>query len=95
MRTLVFLSRVAVLMNGMFILYLFGYYKLLPVDNSYLTGLIVTTGMIIAPLLNLVLHPVLLIAFTTRRSMIGIPAWILMFNLFCFIFQIFFYFVIR
>jgi hypothetical protein len=95
MRTLVFLSRVAVLMNVMFLLYLAGYYGLLPVDNNYLTGLIVTTGMGIAPILNLVLHPAIFVTFTIRRSMIGIPAWIIIFNLFCFIFQIFFYFIIK
>jgi hypothetical protein len=86
---------VAVLMNVMFLLYLAGYYSLLPVENSYLTGLIVTTGMGIAPMLNFVLHAALVVVLIMRRSIAGLAPWIIIFNLFCFIFQIFFYFVIR
>lgn len=92
MRTLLFLSRVCVLMNVMFLLFLAGQFNWLPVENSYLTGLIVTTGMFISPIFNVVLHPVLFTMLLTRRGAVGVPAWVIVFNFFCFVFQIFFFF---
>jgi hypothetical protein len=92
MRTLLFLSRVAVLMNLMFLLFLAGHFGLLPLDNNYLKGLIITTGWGIAFIFNIVLHPVLFVILMVKRDTVTIPAWIIVFNLFCFIFQIFFFF---
>ncbi|HEX6916095.1 MAG TPA: hypothetical protein VF145_12690 [Chitinophagaceae bacterium] len=91
MRTVLFLSRVAVLMNVMFLLFLAGYFNLMPVSNSYLNGLVVTTGWVFAFLLNLVLHPFLLIRTLLKRE-VTLPGWMLVFNLVCFIIQIIFYF---
>ncbi len=90
MRTMLFLSRVAVLMNVMFLLFLAGYFQLLPTMHSYLQGFIVTTG-VVAFIVNLVLHPFLLVMIMLRKQVL-IPVWILGFNLLCFILQIFFYF---
>jgi hypothetical protein len=92
MGTLLFLSRVAVIMNVMFLLFIAGRFGLLPIENSYLNGLIITIGWGISPILNVILHPILFVFVLLKRKDIGIPAWILIFNLFCFVFQIFFYF---
>jgi len=92
MRTLLFLSRVAVLMNVMFLLFIAGRFNLIPGENNYLKGLIITTGWGISPLLNVVLHPILFVMLLMRRETVGVPAWMIIFNLFCFIFQIFFFF---
>jgi hypothetical protein len=92
MRTLLFLSRVAVLMNVMFLLFIAGRFNLIPLDNNYLKGLIITTGWGISLLFNIILHPILFVMLMIRRAKVIIPAWIIIFNLFCFIFQIFFYF---
>jgi len=93
MRTLLFLSRVAVLMNLMFLLFIAGRFNLIPFENNYLTGLIITTGWFISPLVNIILHTVLVAALLMRKGTVTIPAWIIIFNLFCFIFQIFFFFL--
>lgn len=92
MRTLLFLSRVAVLMNMMFLLYVAGRFGLLPLENNYLKGLIITTGWGISLVFNVVLHPVLFVILLIKRGTVAIPAWIIIFNFFCFIFQIFFFF---
>lgn len=91
MRTLLFLSRVAVLMNVMFLLFLAGRFNLLPIENNYLKGVIITTGWGISFILNMALHPFIFMMLLLRRPTL-IPAWILGFNLLCFLLQIFFYF---
>lgn len=80
-------------MNVMFLLFIAGRFNLLPIQNSYLNGLIITTGWGISPLFNVVLHPILFVVLLIKRSNVTVPAWIIIFNLFCFIFQIFFFFL--
>lgn len=93
MRTLLFLSRVAVLMNLMFLLFIAGRFNLIPFENNYLNGLIITTGWGISPLINIILLPVLFVVLMMRKGVVAIPIWMIVFNFCCFIFQIFFYFL--
>lgn len=79
------------MLNVMFLLFLAGRLNVLPVENTYLSGLIITTGWGMSFLLNIVLHPFILMFLVMRRPML-IPGWIVGFNLLCFLLQIFFYF---
>jgi hypothetical protein len=84
---------VAVLMNLMFLLFIAGRFNLIPFENNYLNGLIITTGWGISPLINVIVLPILLIVLMMRKGTVAIPTWIVIFNLGCFIFQIFFFFL--
>lgn len=91
MRTLLFLSRVALLMNLVFLLFLAAYYEWVRLDNTYIKGLVITVGWGISFLVNLLLHPALLVHVLLRRQL-NIPWWILVVNLSCLVLQIIYYF---
>ncbi len=91
MKGVLFIARVAFLLNLMFIVYLVSYLMNLNMTNNYVTGFIVTTGFLLPILVNAVFFTILVIRIMGGRSNKGIPLWLLSGNFLLYMAQIVFF----
>ncbi len=86
MRSLLFVSRVALICNLFFILCLILRYTSLPLPQD-VKGFIIVVGYPLSIIVNLGLTA-FIIFLISMRNPINIPAWLTIFNLCCILFQI-------
>ena len=80
MRWLYFLARLAFICNILFLLSLL--FRMADIQvNQAITGFIIIGGMLMAPLLNLVFNVSFIIKYYTAKQPLGIPAWLIAFNI--------------
>lgn len=91
MRFLLFLARVAVVCNVFFLVCVILRYTSIDLEQA-VNGIIIVLGWFLSVILNVVVH-VILIGRKIVQKQVQLPAFLLIFNLFWFIFQIFYFLI--
>jgi len=93
MKAVLFLSRVALILNIFFIISVLGYMKVFTITNNYITGFIITAGIGLALIVNAVVNTILVVRVLRGNSNAHIPSWIVNANFIILVAQIIFYFI--
>ena len=89
MRWLLFLARIAFICNIFFILsVILRFWNI--VHDQTIIGFVVVIGMLMAPLLNFIFNVSFVIAYYRKTAPLGIPGFIIVFNLIVQILQLIF-----
>ncbi len=89
MRWLLFVARVAFICNLLFIVCLFLRYTTITLPEA-VNGFIILAGWILSVFLNIFVN-VSLLLLSLRQKSSGMPFWLRAFNLFLFLFQVFYF----
>jgi hypothetical protein len=93
MRAVLFLSRVAFILNIFFVISLLGRMRLFTINNDYVTGFIITSGFGLALIVNVILNTILAVRVLRGKSNVGIPGWLINTNFILLVAQIIFFFI--
>jgi hypothetical protein len=93
MKGLLFASRVAFILNLLFIVSVLARMRLFTIDNQYIVGFVVTAGLVLAVIVNAILNTILSVRVLRGKKNTDIPAWLINTNFIILAFQLIFFFI--
>lgn len=92
MKAILFIARVAFILNLMFVLYFLGYMKIFSINHVYYTGFIMSTGFLLPILVNAILFTTIVIRLMSGKGTHGVPPWLIGANFIFYGLEIMFFF---
>lgn len=92
MKGLLFACRVAFILNILYVISFLAYKKVIVIENQYAVGFLVTTGLVLAVIVNAILNTILAVRVLRGKRNTDIPAWLINTNFIILVFQILFFF---
>lgn len=93
MKSILFIGRLAIIFNVIFLLYLLGYYNWFSLPYKPYSDFVISTGFVLPIIVNAIFFIVLAMRILFRKGTSGLPRWIIATNLVFYAFQIMFYFL--